>query len=782
MANVKREAFMLPAVLVKGNIIFPKTVVSIEINDINSLKAVKYAMETKKRILVVTQLDPSAIHSTGDISTANLCECGVVAEIKQCAVFGGTAQIIVSTLHKAELIKYIFNYPVTAFIVKRRKAPRVKTDTLKMKALIRCAQDACIAFTTIFPRVPIGYAESIRTKNDPYELLVYISDFCVTRMEDKKKLFDIDDIAEQLRTLIDILQEEMEILGLEREVLSKTRDSIESHNREAFLREQLKVIKQELSDGTGETEGEGYESYPRRIERIENLEEQHKNLLLKESERLSEMHSASHEALIIQNYLDTVLELPWDNATKDEINLSDARKALDKDHHGLEDVKERILETLAVYKIKGSVKGQIICLAGPPGVGKTSIAQAIAGALGRNFQRISLGGVSDESEIRGHRRTYIGALPGRIINALKMAESRNPVILLDEIDKMGKSLHGDPGAALLEVLDSEQNAKFVDRYLNIPFDLSDVLFITTANTLQNISRPLYDRMEVIELTSYTREEKFAICKKHLIKKQLKKHGLTASRVKINDKVIYTLIDNYTKESGVRRLERHIASLCRKAAKKLADPNTQTISFTSKNLEEYIGVKKYKREDGSGKDEVGVVNGLAYTTVGGETMQIEVSVLKGTGKLELTGSLGDVMKESAKTAVSYVRNLAPSYGISSDFYKDSDIHIHVPEGATPKDGPSAGIALTVALISALSDIPVRHDVAMTGEVTLRGRVLAIGGLKEKTMAAYRAGIGNVIIPAGNRADLRDIDKTVTAGLNFITADSIKDVLDNSLVRL
>ena len=522
------------------------------------------------------------------------------------------------------------------------------------------------------------------------------------------------------------------------------------------------------------------DEYDQKIKDL-HLEQASEEKLLREVTRLSKMSPSSQDYAVLRNYLDTVLELPWNKYSEETADIERAQTILDHDHYGLKKVKERIVENIAVRELKPDIKGQIICLVGPPGVGKTSIGKSVAKALGREYVRVSLGGIKDESDIRGHRKTYVGAMPGRIITALKQAGTANPLILLDEIDKMSNDMRGDPSSAMLEVLDSEQNNAFRDHYIEIPFDLSKVLFVTTANTTETIDAPLLDRMEVIELTSYTREEKFHIAKEHLIPKQLKAHGLKASMLKINDAAVYVLIDNYSREAGVRKLERLIASLCRKAAKVIVSGEAAKVSVTPRNIEKYLGVRKYIDDELAKKDEVGVVNGLAWTSVGGVIMPLEAIVLNGKGNVKVTGSLGDVMKESSEIAVSYVRSVADKYGIAPDFYKEKDIHIHAPEGATPKDGPSAGVTMTTALVSALSGIPVRHDVAMTGEITLHGKVLPIGGLREKTMAAYKAGMKDVIVPAANKADLEEVDDVVKEGLNFIFAEKLTDVLDNALAK-
>ena len=573
--------------------------------------------------------------------------------------------------------------------------------------------------------------------------------------------------------LLTLLRQECQIMDIERDLDDKVNARMDKGQREYYLREQMNVISEELGDAE-DTRAEA-DTYRGKVKAL-NLDEESTEKLLKECDRLARMQGSSAESGVIRSYLDACLALPWHTATEDDLDQAHARKVLDREHYGLQKVKERILELLAVRKLNQDVKGQIICLYGPPGVGKTSIGKSIAEALGRNYVRISLGGVHDEAEIRGHRKTYIGAMPGRIAAALKQAKSMNPVMLLDEIDKMGSDYKGDPASAMLEVLDSEQNTTFTDHFLEIPLDLSDVLFITTANSLDTIPAPLLDRMEVIELSSYTREEKFNIAKKHLLPKQLKKHGEKSTTLKVNDKALYSIIDFYTREAGVRKLERSIADICRKAAKKLVSGEKKG-TVTDENITD---LKKYLPEHLEAHDEVGLVNGMAWTSVGGVLMPLEVLILDGTGKTEFTGSLGDVMKESAKIAVSLTRSIAKKYNIDPEFWKTKDIHIHAPEGAVPKDGPSAGVTLTTALVSALSGTPVRRDVAMTGEITLRGKVLAIGGLKEKTMAAYRAGVKTVCIPKENEPDIDELDDVVKNSLKFVVAEDISTVLETALV--
>ena len=554
-------------------------------------------------------------------------------------------------------------------------------------------------------------------------------------------------------------------------------NQLDKNQRDYYLREQMKIISNQLGDDD-DSQSEAFE-YLERIEEL-GLSPEVSEKLNKEAGRLMKMPSSSQEAFVTRNYLDTVLDLPWNKSTKEKADIKKARAILDKDHYGLKKVKERILETIAVRQLNPELKGQIICLVGPPGIGKTSIGRSVAKALGRNYVRISLGGVKDESDIRGHRKTYVGAMPGRIIAAMKNAKSNNPLILLDEIDKMSNDFRGDPSSAMLEVLDSEQNSTFRDHFIEVPFDLSKAVFITTANNVGNIPAPLLDRMELIELPSYTAEEKFHIAKEHLIPKQIKEHGLKGTQLKFQDDAINDIIAYYTREAGVRTLERYIASVCRKAAKKIADGDAKRLTVKAKELESWLGVYKYTRDLISDKDQVGVVNGLAWTPVGGTVMPLEVLALDGSGSIEITGSLGDVMKESARIAVTYVRSVADKYGIDKEFFKNKDMHIHAPEGAVPKDGPSAGVTITTAIVSALTGRKVRSDVAMTGEITLHGKVLPIGGLREKTMAAFKLGIKTVIIPVDNKPDLEEVDDAVKNNIEFVFADNLEDVLDTALL--
>ena len=580
----------------------------------------------------------------------------------------------------------------------------------------------------------------------------------------------------RIERLIVAIQNQLEVLKLERQIAQRVKERIDKNQREYYLREQLRVIQDELGDSDG-IKAE-VEEYTKKINKLKTTKETREKLL-KEVDRFAKMPSSSSESSVVRNYLDTVLEMPWNKQSKESFDIVKAEEILDEDHYGLEKVKERVLEYLAVRQMTKGKNGTILCFVGPPGVGKTSVAKSIARALGRKYVRISLGGIHDESDIRGHRKTYIGAMEGRIMAAMKEAKTKNPLILLDEIDKMGADYKGDPSAALLEVLDYEQNATFRDHYIEVPFDLSQVLFITTANTLDTVSQPLLDRMEIIELSGYTSNEKFHIAKDYLVKKAVKNNGLEENQIGIADSVIKSIIEHYTREAGVRKLEQQIGKICRKAAKQLLETRKKSIKITEKNLADYLGKERYHFDMMNEQDEIGIARGLAWTSVGGETLSIEVNVMPGSGKVELTGKLGDVMKESAMAAISYIRANSKTLGISENFHKTKDIHIHVPEGAVPKDGPSAGITMATAVVSALTKNPVRNDIAMTGEITLRGRVLPIGGLKEKSLAAFRAGITDIIIPEENKPDIDDVPQEVRKKLNFIPVSSMDTVLENAL---
>ncbi|MCI7759001.1 MAG: endopeptidase La [[Eubacterium] saphenum] len=763
----------IPAISLRGLVIFPSMVLHFDVGRERSVAALKAAAAGDGKIFLVAQKDAGDTDPTSE----NIYSVGVVAEIRQLlSTPDGSTRVLVEGLYRAKTVRSVpcseyLKYEVKAMPT-RGAAMSASTETAAKRAL----KEVFDMYASMSPKMPRDLYESIMSEENCSRLFDKVVFNIVLSVEDKQRLLETNGALQRIRLLIAMLHDEIEVIQAEIEIGEQVREQVDKNQREYYLREQMKAISRQLGDG--ESPAEEFDEYVDKIKAL-GLPEESEEKLIGEAEKLAKMSSSSQEAAVLRTYLDTVLSVPFHVRTKDKNDINVAAKQLDKDHYGLEKVKERILETLAVRALAPDVKGQIICLYGPPGVGKTSIGKSIAKALGRKYARISLGGVRDEAEIRGHRKTYVGAMPGRIIEALKQAKSINPVILLDEIDKMGNDYKGDPSSAMLEVLDAEQNIAFVDHYIEIPVDLSDVLFITTANSLDTIPAPLLDRMEVIELSSYTREEKFNIAKKHLVPKQLKKHGESSKTLKISDSALYDIIDCYTREAGVRKLERKIADVCRKAAKMLVS-GEKKVAVTESNLKDFLGVKKYQPEHLAAHDEVGLVNGLAWTSVGGTMLPLEVLVLDGTGKTEFTGSLGDVMKESAKIAVSLTRSLADKYGIDKEFYKNKDIHVNAPEGAVPKDGPSAGVTLTTALVSALSGTPVRRDVAMTGEITLRGKVLPIGGLKEKTMAAYRAGITTVCIPKDNVPDIEEIDEKVKENIKFVPAEDISTVLETALV--
>ncbi len=767
---------VLPALAMRGLVLFPNIVMHFDVARSKSNEALKSALAGDRKIFLITQRDNASDAPT----SKELYKVGVVAEIRQILKTpDNVTRVLVSGLYKARLVEIKGYEPFMTTEIKRiPNSYKYDKDDTEIIALVRSIQDLFKQYAESMPKMPKELANSVLNENNPNKLFENIVFNMALQSDDKQQLLEAPNVMSRLALLYTILSREVEVLGIEQSLQVQVREQIDRGQREYYLREQMKVISNELGEDDG-YQDEAY-SYIEQIEKLA-LPKDTEDKLIKEAERLLKMPSSSQEAAVVRTYLDIVLELPWKNSTKEKIDVQKARAVLDKDHYGLDKVKDRIIETISVRALAPDMAGQIICLSGPPGIGKTSIGKSIARALGRKYARVSLGGVKDESDIRGHRKTYIGSMPGRIINALRTAKTNNPVILLDEIDKMSNDFRGDPSSAMLEVLDSEQNSTFTDHYIEVPFDLSKVLFITTANNTSEIDPPLLDRMEVIELTSYTREEKYHIAKEHLIPKQIKKNGLKARNIKITDEAVYILIDNYTKEAGVRGLERQVASLCRKAAKEIVSGETRHVVFDADNLEKYLGAKKFLDDEVMNENEVGLANGLAWTSVGGVIMPLEVLILEGKGNVELTGSLGDVMKESARIAVSYVRSIADKYGINKDFYKDDDIHIHAPEGAVPKDGPSAGVTLTTALVSALSGIPVRKDVSMKGEITLQGKVLPIGGLREKTMAAYKSGVKTVIIPKKNAADLDEVDSAVKSALNFVYASTLDEVLETALER-
>ncbi|MEG1874819.1 MAG: endopeptidase La [Angelakisella sp.] len=768
----------LPVLPLRGLVLFPSMILHFDVAREKSMLALNEAMSKYDRqIFMITQQEIE----TDEPAVSDLYKVGVVAEVRQVVrAQGESLRVVVEGKYRAKLTRLSSDAPfmlgeVTEYPMKSRVGDKALCD-----AMLRTVKELFEQYCTLTPKMPREFITGIMVSEDPAYLAEFIVGNMQLRYEDKQAVLEESSITRRLEMLVQILEQENEILSLEQDIHDKVREQMDRNQKEYYLREQLKVISSEL--GEGETTYEDIENYRERILALK-LPEKSEEKLLSELDRMGRMTSGTQEAAVLRNYLDLVLELPWNTYTKDKIDIEKARILLNQQHYGLSKVKERILEALAVRKLSPNIKGQVICLLGPPGVGKTSIAHSIADAMGRNYVRMSLGGVRDESDIRGHRKTYVGAMPGRIINAMKQAGSANPLLLLDEVDKLGNDFRGDPSSALLEVLDGEQNNSFRDHFIEIPFDLSQVFFIATANSRETIPAPLLDRMEIIEIGSYTREEKFQIAKRHLVPKQLTRHGIPPRSLSIADGALYDIIDYYTREAGVRGAERQLASLCRKAAVKLVSKEPpKRVTITSKNLEAYLGSRKFKDDELLHCDQVGVANGLAWTTVGGEMLQVEAAIMDGSGKNQFTGSLGDVMKESVAAAITYIRGVCVQYGISGTFHKDKDIHIHFPEGAVPKDGPSAGITTCTALISALSGIPVRHDVAMTGEITLRGRVLPIGGLREKTMAAYKHGIKTIIIPAANLPDLDDVEQIVKDNVRFVPAEQMETVLETALTRL
>lgn len=771
------ENITLPALALRGLVIFPEMMIQFDIGRKKSILALANSMENDQLIFLVTQNDLS----DGEPEKEQLYSIGVVARIKQVVRHSEEGvRLFAEGLYRARLEAVVQENPYLVAEVSRvETAPYRETHTTQ--ALVRTVQSVFEDYARNYAKMSPDIVFSVMQQKDCGRIADYIASNMMLDFDKKQTILEELHPVKRLRKLIAILEEEIKIIAIENEIQEKTREQVDENQREYYLREQMKTIAYEL--GEDDNPQEEADVFREKIAKL-NLPKEQNDKLMKECDRLSKMPMGSHEGSVILTYLETCLELPWNTLSREHIDIAKAKRVLDRDHYGLDKVKERILETLAVRKLTQEPSGQILCLVGPPGVGKTSIAKSIAKAIGRKYVRVSLGGVRDDSDIVGHRRTYIGSMPGRIISAIKQAGTRNPLILLDEIDKLGKDFRGDPASALLEVLDSEQNSAFHDHYLDMPFDLSQVLFLTTANDASTIPGPLYDRMDVIELPSYTHEEKYHIAVKHLIPKQIKKHGLDSKTVKITPAAVHEIIDGYTREAGVRTLERTIASLCRKAAKEVVSYTGEEplkLSITPTKLEGYLGPKRFKKDVLAKTDEVGLVNGLAWTSVGGEMLPIEVAVMDGTGKIELTGSLGDVMKESARTAISCIRCRADVLGISPDFYQKKDIHIHCPEGAIPKDGPSAGIAMATAITSALTGIPVDHTVAMTGEITLRGRVLPIGGLREKTMAAYRSGIQTVLFPADNEPDLAEVDEAVKKAVTFKPMHRVEQVLEAALVQ-
>ena len=776
MEELNRQQTM-PALALRGLTVFPQMLLHFDVGRQASIQALDESMASGQPIFLVAQRE-LAVESPQE---KDLYSIGTICNVRQILRLpGDNVRVMVEGVSRGRLCLLPKTTPYLNALVEELPAEQPVRRSTRTEALIRQTYELFERFIELAPKMTPDVLLSVLSSEDPGYIADYIAQNLPMRTGDKQAILEELRPVRRLERLCQSLRREVEILELEQEMQGKVREQLTRSQRDYVLREQLKVLQQELGE-----EGAGGDSeiaeYRQRIAKAK-LPQEVADKLTKEVGRLEKQPFGSAEATVLRNYLDTVLELPWGKHTKERVNVEAARRVLDADHYGLEKVKERIVEYLAVLKLKQDMRGPILCFVGPPGVGKTSIVRAIAKAVGRQFVQVSLGGVRDEAEIRGHRRTYIGAIPGRIISGMKQAGTMNPVFLFDEIDKMSHDFRGDPASAMLEVLDGEQNGAFRDHYLELPFDLSRVMFITTANSIDTIPTPLLDRMEVIEVPSYTEEEKLQIAKRHLLPKQVKEHGLDAGTVKISDRVMRSLIEGYTREAGVRTLERTIAKVIRKAAVTMLDEGETEVTVTEKVLHQYLGAPRFTRELPEKEPRVGIVNCLAYTTVGGETLEVECLTMPGKGGLRLTGQLGDVMKESAEAAFSYVRAHCADLGLADDFYKDVDIHIHVPEGAVPKDGPSAGVTMATALVSVLTGIPVRNDVAMTGEITLRGRVLPIGGLKEKTLAAYRAGITTLIIPKENQKDLEEIPPHVLSQFKIVCVEQIEQVLENALVRM
>ncbi|GKU25635.1 endopeptidase La [Clostridium folliculivorans] len=775
---MNREKKVLPLIPLRGITIFPNMVIHFDVGREKSIAALEEAMLNNQQIFLATQKDAKIEEPVKE----DIYEVGTLSTIKQLLKLpGDTIRVLVEGTNRGKILSLtngeeFFTVEAEIYIEDEEQEVSEKVS-LELEALTRSLKDDFSDYLNLSGNTSADIILSLDEIENSARLADVVASYLLLKQEVRQELLECFDVKKRLEKLLVIVKNEIEVLKIEKKIGYKVKKKMDKLQKEYYLREQMKIIQEEL--GEDDEDRKEVEAYESKIKKLK-LPKEAKERALYELSRLKSSGSYSSEGNVIRTYLDLLLELPWNKQTKDAVDIKKAREILQEDHYGLEDVKERIIEYLSVRKVSNTLKGPIICLVGPPGVGKTSIARSVARALNRNFVRMSLGGVRDEAEIRGHRRTYVGAIPGRIVNGMKQAKSMNPLFLLDEIDKMANDFKGDPADALLEVLDAEQNSTFRDNYLEIEMDLSNVMFLTTANSLDTIPRPLLDRMEVIEVSGYTYEEKYHIVKKYLIPKQLGEHGIKNNEIKITDNSIKCIIEGYTRESGVRSLERKIGSIIRKAIKEMMEKEKASVLVTPPVVEKYLGAKVFNYDKVDKEDKVGVVTGMAWTAYGGDTLPVEVMVMDGTGKLELTGQLGDVMKESARAGYTYVRANAKKLNIDGDFYKSKDIHIHVPEGAVPKDGPSAGVTMITALVSALSEKKVKSNVAMTGEITLTGRVLPIGGLKEKSLAAYRAGIDTVIVPKENEKDISKIPQSIKGKLNFILAEKVDTVLENALV--
>lgn len=765
----------MPMIPLRGLSIFPYMVLHFDIGREKSISALEKAMMMNQLVFLSAQKDAETDLPTHE----DFYKIGTIAKIKQMLKLPGDAiRVLVEGVSRGEIQEVIFEVPYFKCAVKKIREREFDELPSKVVALMRTALGNFENYLDLNPKVSQDIFPSVASVDQPGRLADVITSHLDIKTEEKQRILEAFDPEDRLEILNEILNKEIEILTIEQDINIKVRSQINKTQREYYLKEQMRAIQEELGqDEAIEDEIENWMDQLKKLKLTPKVNEK----VEKEIKRLSKIQPSSAEGGVIRTYIEWILALPWNKASKGAIDIKNAEKTLNEDHYGLEKVKDRILEYLAVMKLSKSMKGPILCLVGPPGVGKTSVARSIARAVNREFVRMSLGGVRDEAEIRGHRRTYIGAIPGRVMSAIKEAGTNNPVFLFDEVDKIGADFRGDPASALLEVLDPEQNKEFVDHYLEVPFDLSKVMFITTANTTETIPRPLLDRMEVIQVPGYTEEEKVKIAEKYLVPKKIKEHGLKEENITISESTVRGIINYYTRESGVRNLEREIANLCRKVARKIVEEDATRFRVTAGNIESYLGKKRYHYDIIEGENEVGVTTGLAWTVVGGDTLFIETTLIPGTGKLVLTGQLGEVMQESAKAGVSYIRSISKELGINEDFYKENDLHIHIPEGATPKDGPSAGVTMCIAIISTLTNTQVRKDVAMTGEITLRGKVLPVGGIREKVLAAHRAGIKKVLLPAENEKDIEEIPANVRKKLEFVLIHNVKEALEHALVK-
>ena len=765
----KEEILTMPCIPLRGLLVYPRTVLHFDVGREKSIRALEAAMNKDKILFVSSQKDENILIPTPD----DYYKVGTVVKIKQrLKIQGDSVRVLVEGMYRASIKEITAEEPYISASVDRLESINMPEDSIEARAMTRVVLNSFNEYAQLATGVRTDIYDLSVIIDDPDALADSIAIQLDIDISKKQKILETLDVRERLTILNGIIFEENQILRLEKKLNEEVEENVKQNQKEYYLREQMKVIQNEL--GFGEDAVSEAKEWLDKLDELK-LDPKTDEKVRKEINKFTKMVPSSAESGVIRNYVETILSLPWNKSSKTNSDIKKAEKVLDEDHYGLEKVKERILEYLAVIHLSKGIKGPIICLVGPPGVGKTSIARSIARATGREFVRMSLGGVRDEAEIRGHRRTYIGAIPGRVISAIKDAGANNPVFLFDEVDKIGSDFKGDPASALLEVLDPEQNKEFTDHFLEIPFDLSNVMFITTANTTETIPRPLLDRMEVIDVSGYTEEEKVKIAQKYLVPKQMKAHGLKKKNFAISEKALRDLINFYTRESGVRNLEREIGSLCRKVARKIVAKKAQSYRITPASLENYLGKHRFRYDVVENEREIGVTTGMAWTQVGGDTLFIEAALVPGAGKIELTGQLGDVMQESARTAITYIRSIADEYGIEEDFYKKYDLHVHVPEGAVPKDGPSAGVTMFTSVMSVLLNKPVRKDVAMTGEITLRGKVLPVGGIKEKVLAAHRAGIRTILLPAENKADIDDIPQSVRKQLKFVLLEKADETL-------